>query len=1227
MSASDDLINFDVIETQKENIQSLPGGRSAKALVQIFSAGKSGDKYNSPSPNETRTLNDAIRQEYEAELEASADSDDPLDVYDRYVKWTLNAYPSSQATAESGLLPLLERATKAFLNSAHYRNDPRYLRLWLQYIRLFSDAPRETFSFLARHHVGEGLALFYEEFASWLEGAGRWTQAEEVYRLGIEREARPQERLLRRFGEFQARFEQQPQGGDGPSSPALPTVRPALAAKVDPFATARTDPQAPQPRGVGGRTTTKSGKQKLAIFSDSDNPDSSQPPTSSLSKGWDNIGSLRDRRKENEVEAKPWAGEILKSEKKQVPVQKMTVFRDESNSNAQIQSNAQPSRSDTPEHHVREAINPRTGRKERVFVDLQAVYPDYKNPNFEVCFEELRAASRGWLDKDWANPKKPLKEIPTNSAGRVSSSEGIENLDRSLVQDVKQKLFLEEGSPHDERRERRLSKVKKIKVREIGETQTIKTNLDSPTGPRIKRKNNSEPTMTFHTRAATDEIYSIFNQPLKTETENAEHGDSFLDSEYEDDDYTSGGESTGTGRISAGHSEFGDDETRVNDDEQIDDDSEHDGEWTEFTASKHIPNVSAAEYDEDENNLDSNPRTRDLTNNKYILEEPDDYNPPIGPYRDAAIMAQNRLPFMTPIIEKTESSLPSFTAARSRHYDYKTPCKTVPEVELTPSGIPVGDLLLNSPDADAVTVNLEDAQSPSLGVKTLRRTPVKHVPPFSITDANCIIKDSQCDPSDRAIRNKILKMIEPPLATFTGYHDHSSIFGAHAGDILKYSKSAKKLSKGGERLSSTPPVLSLQGSKRTYAIKRELGAGAYAPVYLAESVGNIDAYPPNNETEASTKLSSALGKREQKFQRHRLEAIKLETDPPSAWEFYMISIAHDRLRTSPSYFRASESIVKAHEIHLFKDESFLIEDYQGQGTLLDLVNIIRTEAITNTGNAEAGMDEALAMFFSVELLRTVEGLHACGILHGDIKPDNCLVRLEDKKSRSSLPSPPPGESLLDLADEDAIADPSEVHYSARGLRGWRERGLTLIDFGRGVDMKAFRPDVQFIAEWEMSQHECNEVREMRPWTYQIDLYGVAVTIHAMLFGKYLESVPVDNNTRNSGGAIRDSLTDFNATTKRYRIRESFKRYWDREIWTDVFDLLLNPATERWTQMERAGASNAAVPALPVCQSLKHMRERMEAWLAVNAEKKNLSLQIRKLEAYLSRRKERLEKER
>lgn len=336
MAASNDPVNFDIIETQKENIQSLPGGRSAKELARIFSPGGKGDLLPTPSPNETKTVNDAIRQEYEIELQAIGESDDPLDIYDRYVKWTLNSYPSAQATPESGLLPLLERATKAFLSSSHYKNDPRYLRLWLHYIRLFSDSPREVFAFLARHQVGEGLALFYEEFVAWLESAGRWAQAEEVYMLGIQREARPVERLVRKFGEFQKRYEQRTQDA-GPSSPALPAVRPALAAKIDPFASSASssiNPQASQAAPAASSSQkTRSGKQKMAIFSDADAASPGQPAIADQKKGWNSIGSLSERRKENRIEAKPWVGETLKVAKKAGPSEKLTIFRDQVSNN------------------------------------------------------------------------------------------------------------------------------------------------------------------------------------------------------------------------------------------------------------------------------------------------------------------------------------------------------------------------------------------------------------------------------------------------------------------------------------------------------------------------------------------------------------------------------------------------------------------------------------------------------------------------------------------------------------------------------------------------------------------------------------------------------------------------------------------------------------------------------------------------------------------------------
>lgn len=233
MATSDDLIDFNVIESHKENIQALPSGRSAKALAQIYSPPLPGAN---PSPAAAQDANSEQRQAFEKELQIIDEADDPLDVYDRYVKWTLDAYPSAQATPQSQLLPLLERATKAFQSSTHYKNDPRHLKLWLHYIRLFSDAPREAFVFLARHDIGGSLALYYEEFAAWLENAGRWNQAEEIYKMGLEKEARPVERLLRRFGEFERRNEARPHDTTEPTSPALPAVRAALAAKMDPFA-------------------------------------------------------------------------------------------------------------------------------------------------------------------------------------------------------------------------------------------------------------------------------------------------------------------------------------------------------------------------------------------------------------------------------------------------------------------------------------------------------------------------------------------------------------------------------------------------------------------------------------------------------------------------------------------------------------------------------------------------------------------------------------------------------------------------------------------------------------------------------------------------------------------------------------------------------------------------------------------------------------------------------
>lgn len=327
MAHTEDLIDFNVIEEQKENIEALPSGRSAKALAQRFSP------VSVVSPSESHDINTTARNAFEQEIGNIGDSDDPLDVYDRYIRWTQNTYPSN--AGQSQLLPLLERTTKAFLKDENYKNDARYLKIWLQYIRLFSDAPRETFAYLARHSIGGGLALYYEEFAAWLEQAGRFQQAEEIYKLGIEREARPTERLLRKFGEFESRAQSRPATTQEPSSPALPAVRAALVTKTDPFSLASPASADPQAVDRGRATTNAAKKQKMQIFSDDGAPAQTAP--GGQANGWENLGTTAERRKENTIAAQSWNGEKMGLGSKQAPVPKMTIFKDQVRSNPPFQ--------------------------------------------------------------------------------------------------------------------------------------------------------------------------------------------------------------------------------------------------------------------------------------------------------------------------------------------------------------------------------------------------------------------------------------------------------------------------------------------------------------------------------------------------------------------------------------------------------------------------------------------------------------------------------------------------------------------------------------------------------------------------------------------------------------------------------------------------------------------------------------------------------------------------
>lgn len=64
--------------------------------------------------------------------DVAAAQDDPLPAWLAYVRWTQEAFPASRGKGR--LLEALEAATKALSGAERYYNDPRFLRLWIQYV-------------------------------------------------------------------------------------------------------------------------------------------------------------------------------------------------------------------------------------------------------------------------------------------------------------------------------------------------------------------------------------------------------------------------------------------------------------------------------------------------------------------------------------------------------------------------------------------------------------------------------------------------------------------------------------------------------------------------------------------------------------------------------------------------------------------------------------------------------------------------------------------------------------------------------------------------------------------------------------------------------------------------------------------------------------------------------------------------------------------------------------
>ncbi|XP_055729213.1 mitotic checkpoint serine/threonine-protein kinase BUB1 beta-like isoform X1 [Salvelinus fontinalis] len=191
-------------ELFKENIQPLREGLAVTGLHLSHQEGSS------------HAAIQQQRQAFELELRMYT-GDDPLDIWDRYLKWTLKTYP--QGSKESSLTAMLERAVQLFAHDKKYYDDPRYINLWIN-LAQNSMEPLEMFSYMQDNGIGLTRADLYITWAEEFEKHGNFQKADAIFQEGLKCGAQPMDKLQQYHNGFQARVAHQAMSATEEPEPA-----------------------------------------------------------------------------------------------------------------------------------------------------------------------------------------------------------------------------------------------------------------------------------------------------------------------------------------------------------------------------------------------------------------------------------------------------------------------------------------------------------------------------------------------------------------------------------------------------------------------------------------------------------------------------------------------------------------------------------------------------------------------------------------------------------------------------------------------------------------------------------------------------------------------------------------------------------------------------------------------------------------------------------------------
>jgi hypothetical protein len=298
-------------ETSKENVMPIKRGRSAKGL-QVSSIGAEGQLQQDDYKLREKVFENMILESKSPESSTEC----ILDCYVKYFKWIRDTFPSDCTRA----LALLERCTCDLSHEEKYKNDIRFVKLWIEYADSVR-TPGEIFSYMQSNKIGTQLSIFWIAWAFVAEKLENYKLTDQIFQKGLKKQAEPKDVLQKRYQQFQRRMarhylnmaEEQEQSSSQPPPQPLRAALTALS-KSEARGILRV-PGSSRPRCLGqssnistgtGRAPTNNGTRTFEIF-----PEDAAGiiPEDSLGEGysqWKQLGTAKSRRKENDGPVSKW---------------------------------------------------------------------------------------------------------------------------------------------------------------------------------------------------------------------------------------------------------------------------------------------------------------------------------------------------------------------------------------------------------------------------------------------------------------------------------------------------------------------------------------------------------------------------------------------------------------------------------------------------------------------------------------------------------------------------------------------------------------------------------------------------------------------------------------------------------------------------------------------------------------------------------------------------------